>query len=179
MNVRIVFAAGIAIGLLAGAPAHAQPAPAASQHLIPQSIRLTHARTREYLATLGRRPGQIGIEAKKLLAVFEQHMAKEEAFILPPLILLPALARGEISPDMAWAIPMSERVKAEQAEIFRTHSLVVEQAIALQGAAEQAGDPGTMAWVRSAIIDDLGDLELMENMSILVGDMLRAKLQPK
>jgi hypothetical protein len=150
-----------------------------AEHPIPESLHLEHQLTNEYLAKLSQRPGAVGVQAGKLLVLFKAHMAKEEEYILPPLVLLPALARGEVTPDMTWAIPMSDRVKAEQEEIFQSHVAVVEQAMALELAADNAGDEEVRDWVRSAIIDDMGDLELMEPMSALVGDIIRSKLPAK
>ena len=93
-----------------------------AEHPIPKSLHLEHQLTNEYLAKLSQRPGAVGVQAGKLLVLFKAHMAKEEEYILPPLVLLPALARGEVTPDMTWAIPMSDRVKAEQEEIFQATS---------------------------------------------------------
>jgi hypothetical protein len=167
-----LFAGAMALPGLARAQAPAAPV----EHQIPQSLQLQHTLTMEYLADLSRRSGPVGVEAGKLRALFQAHMAKENEFILPPLTLLPALARGQVTPDMKWAISMSDRVKAEQEDIFRSHIAVVEQAVALENAADNAGDETVRDWVRGAIIDDMGDLEVMEPMSALVGDLLRAKL---
>jgi hypothetical protein len=155
----------------AGAPARADDA-----HPIPQSLRLAHEATIQYVTQLAARPARVGEEARRLLPLYQAHMAKEDEYILPPLTLLPALARGEASPDMRWAIPMSDRVKAEQDEIYRSHTAVIEQCAALEFAAENAGDNDVRDWVHSAIVDDLGDLELQEPMAVLVGDILRARL---
>ena len=177
MDPRIAAAAFLLAGAVAlPGLAWAQPAAAPVEHPIPQSLQLGHTLTLEYLATLSQRPGPVGVEAGKLRALFQAHMAKENEFILPPLVLLPALARGQATPDMKWAIPMSDRVKAEQEDIFRSHIAVMEQAVALENAADNAGDESVRDWVRGAIIDDLADLELMEPMSALVGDLLRARL---
>jgi hypothetical protein len=170
----------IAAAAVVPAPARAQTQMVApTEHPIPESLHLEHQVTNEYLTKLSQRPGAIGAEAGKLLGLFKAHMAKEEEYILPPLVLLPALARGQVTPDMTWAIPMSDRVKAEQEQIFQSHVAVVEQAMALELAADNAGDEEVRDWVRSAIIDDMGDLELMEPMSALIGDIIRSKLPTK
>jgi hypothetical protein len=166
----------IAAAVLAVALAGAGIARADDAHPIPQSLRLAHEATIQYVGQLAARPGQIGEEARRLLPLYQTHMAKEDEYILPPLTLLPALARGEASPDMKWAIPMSDRVKAEQDQIYRSHTAVIEQCAALELAAESAGDNDVREWVHSAIVDDLMDLELDEPMSVLVGDVLRARL---
>jgi len=146
-------------------------------HQIPQSLRLAHEATIQYVTQLAARPGRIGDEARRLLPLYQAHMAKEEEYILPPLVLLPALARGEVSPDMKWAIPTSDRVKPEQEQIYRSHTAVIAQCAALEFAAESASDNDVREWVHSAIVDDLGDLELQEPMAVLVGDILRARLR--
>jgi hypothetical protein len=177
MHSRFAAAAILLAGVVAmPGLAQSQVSTTPAQHQIPQSLQLQHTLTLEYLADLSHRSGPVGVEAGKLEALFKAHMAKENEYILPPLTLLPAIAAGKVTPDMKWAIPMSDRVKAEQEEIFRSHVAVVEQAMALEHAADNANDEVVRDWVRSALIDDMGDLELQEPMSALVGDLLRAKL---
>src|SRR5579871_1618659 len=93
-----------------GAATAQQPAPAT--HEIPQSVRLEHEDTLQQLAVLARRPGPVGVEARKALELFKRHIKREEEYILPPLALLPRLADGKATPDMKWAIAMADRVKS-------------------------------------------------------------------
>ena len=161
---------------LASGPTMAQPAPAAVAHPIPQSLRVEHDETLEQLAMLTKRPGQVGAVARKATDLFKRHAAREAEFILPPLTLLPVLADGTVTPDMAWAVAMADRVRAEREQIFQEHAQVTEVLNALVVAAAQAHDRDAKEFAESAAADSLNDLEVLEPTVLLIGDYLRAKL---
>jgi hypothetical protein len=75
---------------LSGASGFAATQPAPPQHLIPQSLIIEHQDTLDRLTKLASRGGEVGQEARKALALFKAHIARETEFILPPLTLLPA-----------------------------------------------------------------------------------------
>jgi hypothetical protein len=162
-----------------GAIALAQPArPAAAEHPIPQSQLVEHQETLERLAVLSKRPGAVGEAARKAIVLFRRHYAREEEYILPPLTLLPVLADGKATPDMAWALAMCDRVKADQAEIFQEHTEVTNAANALYSAGLVAHDQDAMEFARAAVTDSLNDLELLEPTVLLIGEHLRMALAP-
>lgn len=152
----------------------AQPATHAGE--IPQSLRVEHNDTLDQLSTLAKRRGAVGEEARKALTLFKQHLQREEAYILPPLTLLPLLADGKVSPDMKWAVAMADRVKAERDEIFQEHTRITDAMNALAAAAQKAHDTAAFEFARSAAADSLNDIELLEPMTIVIGDYLKAKL---
>jgi len=155
--------------------AMSQAAPAAD-HPLPQSLRVEHDETMERLSILSKRPGQVGSVARNALTVFKKHAAREQEFILPPLTLLPLLADGKVTPDMAWAVAMADRVKAEREQIFEEHTKVTEVLNALVVAAVQAHDKDATEFAEAAAADSLNDVELLEPTVLLIGDFLRAKL---
>ena len=164
----------LAAGVCVGAAASAQPAPHAGD--IPQSLRVEHNDTLEQLTNLARHKGAVGEEARKALALFKQHTQREEAYILPPLTLLPLLADGKVSPDMKWAIAMADRVKADRDEIFQEHTRITDAMNALAAAAQKSHNAAAFDFARSAAADSLNDIELLEPMTIVIGDYLKAKL---
>jgi hypothetical protein len=155
--------------------AMSQPAPAAA-HPIPQSLRVEHDETLERLSILVKRPGQVGVEARKAMEVFKRHAAREEEFILPPLTLLPVLADGKVTPDMAWAIAMTDRVRTEREQIFQEHTKLTDVLNTLVVAARRARDKDATEFAQAAAADSLNDLELLEPTVLLIGDYLRGKL---
>lgn len=156
------------------APAIAQTTMA--MHEIPQSLRLEHEETLTQLAALARRPGAVGVEARKALDLFKRHIKREEEYVLPPLTLLPQLADGKASPDMKWAITMAGRVKADREEIFQEHTQITDAMNALANAAQRAHDAAALEFAHTAVADSLNDTELMEPMAVVVGDYLKMKL---
>jgi hypothetical protein len=162
------------VGLPLALAAHAQPAPAARE--IPQSLRVEHDNTLQQLMHLARRPGPVGVAARDALALFKQHIQREEAYILPPLTLLPLLADGKVSPDMRWAIDMADRVRKDREEIFIEHTRITDAMNALAAAAQRTRDTEALDFAQGAVADSLNDVELLEPMCITIGDYLRAKL---
>jgi hypothetical protein len=154
-------------------PARAQPA---DVHPIPQSLRVEHDETIERLTMLAKRAGPVGAEARAALVVFKRHAAREQEFILPPLTLLPLLADGKVTPDMAWAVTMADRVKAEREQIFEEHTQVTDVLNALVVAATRAHDKDAAEFAEAAAADSLNDIELLEPTVLLIGDYLRARL---
>jgi hypothetical protein len=167
--------------VLAAIAACCLPGPAAAQSTshagdIPQSMRVEHQNTLEQLTALSHKHGPVGVEASKALALFKQHLQREDEFILPPLTLLHDLADGKISPDMKWAIAMADRVKAEREKTFQEHTQITDAMNALAAAARKAHDTAALDFAEAAVADSLTDLELMEPMTIVIGDYLKAKL---
>jgi hypothetical protein len=155
-------------------PLAAQGTPQAAE--IPQSLRLEHENTLQQLAMLSRHRGPVGVEAQKALALFKQHLQREEEFILPPLTLLPLLAQGKILPDMKWAVAMADRTRAEREQTYQQHTRITDAMNALADAARKAHDRAALEFAQGAVADSLNDIELLEPMSIVIGDYLKAKL---
>ena len=176
---RLALLGFAAAALLAPAGiAHAQPvAPAAKvAHPIPQSLRNEHAEDREKLELLSKRPGKVGEVARKAIVLFDHHAATEAEFIMPPLTLLPLLADGKVTPDMAWAVAMTDRVRAERETIFRQHVEVTEVLNQLVEAAEAAKDDDAKEFAEAAAGDAMNDVEILEPAVLVIGDYIRMKL---
>ncbi len=172
-----IMALAAASWMMPSGAAFAQASPAAAQaHPIPQALRIEQKETIEQLTLLAAKPAPVGPAAKEALALLEKHYAREREFILPPLTLLPLLADGKVTPDMAWALPMTDRVKAEREQIFNEHAEITEALNALLAAAVEANDNDAKEFAESAAGDSLTDLEILEPTILMIGDALRAKL---
>ena len=154
-------------------------APAAVPHDIPQSLVFEHEQTLAELGRLSHRPGAVGEEARKAAELFKRHIAREREYILPPLALLPDIADGKVTPDMAWALVMTDRVRADREVIFLEHTEVTERMNALHLAGLRAHDREATEFAKSAAADSLNDLEILEPTVVMIGDYLRSKLPAK
>ena len=176
MNARM---AALAAASLVGLACLAGPGGMARADIsqeIPQSDRAEHISQLGYLRTLAARPTPVGKAAQKVLDVLQPHMAREELYILPPLMLLPDLAAGKVTPDMRWAVAMAELVKAEQAALLHSHEDLSNALIELLDAAQEAGDEATIGFTKDMAGDDLSDREITEPTTILIGKFLRGRL---
>jgi hypothetical protein len=77
---------------------------------------------------------------------------------------------------MRWAIPMSDRVRAEHADLQRMHNAITVATLALQDAADAEGDASTVGFCHDLAADDLNDMEVTEPTVMLIGDLLRIRL---
>ena len=143
---------------------------------IPQYQRVEQEGMLVYLRELAKRTTPTGPAAQKVLDLLVPKLAKENEIILPPQVLLSALADGEVSPDMRWAIVMADRVKAERDTLLRMHKDLNVAFLALRDAASAEGDRHTVGFTNDLIADDLGDQEIEEPTAILIGDFLRSRL---
>ena len=76
----------------------------------------------------------------------------------------------------AWALPMTDRVKAEQEQIFIEHTEITEALNGLVVAATKAHDNDAKEFAESAAADSLNDLEILVPAVLMVGDTLHSKL---
>ena len=168
----------VAIAAAVGA-AQAQPGVATeSPHTIPQAQVIEHQENLERLTALAAHPGQVGAIAHRAIALYKQHNARETEYILPPLVLLPYIADGKVTPDMAWALAMTDRVKADREVIFDEHTKVIAVLNDLQSAGQRAHDREAVEFARGAATDALNDVEILEPTVVMIGDVLHARLTP-
>jgi hypothetical protein len=79
---------------------------------------------------------------------------------------------------MKWAIAMADRVRAEREQIFQEHAQITDAMNDLAAAAQKAHDTAALDFARAAVADSLNDIELIEPMTLVVGEYLKAKLPP-
>lgn len=180
----VLLACTAAAWIGASGVARSQPAPtaatpaqnAADHHELPASIQLGHEETLRRLTVLMQRKGPVGIAARKADAVFKQHLAREVEYILPPLTLLPELAEGKVTPDMKWALAMTDRTKATREEIFEERARMTDALNGIVAAGLAAHDNEAIAFAQDVAADVLVDTELEEPTVLLIGEYLHSKL---
>ena len=145
-------------------------------HPMPQSLINEHAEDFEKLELLSKRPGKVGEIARKAVVLFKRHEATEKEYIMPPLNLLPVLADGKVTPDMAWAVAMTDRVRENRELIFQQHTEMTDILSELVEAAEAAHDQDAKEFAEAAAGDSLNDVEILEPMVLVLGDYLKMKL---
>jgi len=165
-----IIAASVLLGVVS-APGVA-PFAAQQQRPIPQSEAFEHQEITQHAPP-------VGPLAQKALDVVKPHLDHDREIALPPLTLLPLLAEGKVTPDMKWALPLIDQVKAELSQNIKEHEAITAQLTALFAAAEQANDPEAAGIAREAAGDLLGDDEIAEPTVLLIGEYLRDKLRDK
>src|SRR4030088_380949 len=93
---------------------------------LPHVIQGEHEELYEEIWKATKLGGETGAAAKAVVKVLLPHVVLEEEVGLPPLSILPLLARGEITADMAPMIDTAERLKAELPRMLEDHKHIVE-----------------------------------------------------
>ena len=95
---------------------------------------------------------------------------------IPPLLLLPRLARGEFTSDMEGILAQTEVLKTELPRMLEEHQSIVSALRKLLQAATADGLVGYARLAQKLILHAQTEEELLYPASILVGEYLKLKL---
>ena len=143
----------------------------------PQPLKAEHEELHAELAKATKVKGKIGDAAKTVAEVLHPHFVKEEEYAMPPLGLLPIIARGKASMEMWEALMMTDTLKAELKQMLKEHKAIVG---ALKRLAAIAKKEKKMEYVRFAeklMLHAKTEEEVLYPASILVGEYLKLKLK--
>ena len=167
--------------ILTAAPVVARNAADQSALQVPQSIGYEHEQIIKELTNFAKREVAHAATAQKALVVIKAHYAREEAFVLPPLALLPKIAKGPISKDMSSkelepAIAMADRTKAALPELQNDHIQITSLMNELIEAGQADHDEELTRLATRVAAQSLNDLEIAQPTTIQIGDYLRLRL---
>ena len=144
--------------------------------IVPESLQFEHRELREHLEKAAAAPGRTGEAAREVAKVLHPHILLEAEFAMPPLTILPRLARGEVTPDMARFIDKTDAFKAELPRMLDEHKLIVEALRTLMQAAAAEKQPGAAQFAQKMIMHAQMEEEVLYPAAILVGEYLRLRL---
>jgi len=142
----------------------------------PTVLTMEHEAMQEDLARATRAGGRTEEAAWRVTRVLFPHVFREEEFAIPPLLLLPRLARGEVTPDMESILAKTDVMKAELPRMIQEHKVIVEALQRLLQAASGEGHTGFARFAQKLILHAQMEEELLYPASILVGEYVRLKL---
>jgi hypothetical protein len=143
---------------------------------IPASVRLEHDALHKHLADVSMEPGRVGEAARTLARLMHPHFVREDEYAMPPLGLLTRLARDEVSPDMAEALPLIERLKAEMPLMLEEHRAIKGALQQLEEVAAAQGKPDIVELTQRLKLHAESEEEILYPAAILVGQYLKLKL---
>lgn len=143
---------------------------------IPAPLQQEHEQLHEQLRHATQAGGDVGELAKTLARLMHPHFVKEDRIALPPLGLLAALARGEVSPDMAGVLDLTDRLEAELPAMLAEHRTIVEALQRLRDAAQRAGRDDIVEFAQQLMQHARTEEEVMYPAAILVGQVVRQRL---
>ncbi len=142
---------------------------------LPTVLTMEHEAMQEDLARATRAGGRTEEAAWKVTRVLFPHIYREEEFAIPPLLLLPRLARGEVTPDMESILAKTEVLKAELPRMLEEHKVIVEALQKFLQAATAEGHVGFARFAQKLILHAQTEEEILYPASILVGEYLKLK----
>lgn len=143
---------------------------------IPHPLKVEHEELHDQLRKATLESGAIGEAAKAVAKVLHPHFLKEEEYALPPLGLLPALARGQVTADMAAVLPMTEKLKAELNEMLAEHQGIVTALRTLSDVAKREGKPEYAEFAEKLILHAQTEEEVSYPTAILIGEYVKLEL---
>lgn len=146
-----------------------------SRLAVPRALRSGHLWLRQGLAGAIDRGGKTGVAARRVVELLEPHVAREEEFALPPLSLLPVLARGGTVSDEAGALAMTDRLRAEMSRMIGEHDEIAVALHALIVAAQSEGHPGIADLAKELVHYAETEEEVLYPAALLVGELLKSR----
>jgi hypothetical protein len=144
----------------------------------PPSLRREHEELHADLAHAGKMPGLLGETAREVARIMHPHFLREDEYAMPPLSLLPRLARGQVTPDMAEVLPLVARLKEEMPLMIEEHRAIMGAVRAFALAAESDGDEKCIRLAAELTVHAQLEEEVLYPTALLVGDYVKARLQP-
>ena len=143
---------------------------------MPQVLTMEHEAIQEELSRATRIGGKTANAAWEVTRVLFPHVYREEAFAIPPLLLLPRLARGEFDPEMESMLQKTEIMKSEFPRMLEEHKIIVAALRKLLQASTLEGHLGFARLAQKLILHAQTEEEILYPASILVGEFLKFKL---
>ena len=145
----------------------------------PPSLRREHEELHADLAAAGKMPGLLGQTAREIARIMHPHFLREDEYAIPPLSLLPRLAKGQVAPDMAEVLPLIARLKEEMPLMIEEHRAILGAVRAFAMAAESDGDEKCIRLAAELTVHAQLEEEVLYPAALLVGEFVKAKLQPQ
>lgn len=143
---------------------------------IPEAVELDHKRLQDQLEATVALGGEIGAAARSVTKILSPHFLLEEECALPPLGLLPRLAREEVTPDMAPVLTMTEQLKKALPQMLEEHKKVISALDALTDVAWREEMTEFLALVEGLKRHTQYEEDVLYPAAILVGEYLKLKL---
>jgi hypothetical protein len=143
---------------------------------IPHSVQVEHEELHAELEKAVASGGETGAAARKVAEAVHAHFESEENYALPPLGLLPVLAEGRISSEMAQVVEMTDMLKAEMPHMLEEHKAIVASLQKLIKAASQEKKTEHIHFAEKLMLHARNEEEVLYPAAILIGEYVRLVL---
>jgi hypothetical protein len=143
---------------------------------IPSALKAEHEELHAELIAAIDSGGAVGDAAKAVADLLHSHFVKEEAYALPPLGLLGLLAKGEVRPEMAEVLAMTDKLRSELPNMLAEHARIVEALGRLADAAVREGNRQVAHFAEKLKLHAQTEEQVLYPAAIVLGDYVRLKL---
>lgn len=143
---------------------------------IPEPLTHEHEELHKRLAEATKLGGAVGDAAKAVAKVLHDHFVREEQIAMPPLSLLPALAEGRVSAEMAEVFSMTDALKAELPRMLEEHTRIKAALADFRAAAERAQRPDLVHFAEALVLHARTEEEVLYPAAVVLADYLRLRL---
>ena len=143
---------------------------------IPAPLIAEHEELHEDLVRLTKSGGKTAEAAKAVAKVLHPHFVKEEELAMPPLGLLQALAAGQMHPEMAKVVELTDKLKQELPAMLKEHEAIVGTLQKLADAGKQENKPQAEQFAEMLTLHAQTEEEVLYPTAILVGEYIKLKL---
>ncbi len=147
------------------------------QFKIPESLKHEHEELHAELNDAIKAGGKLGDAAKAVSDVLHPHFVKEEEYAMPPLGLLSALAKGEITPDMKDMLQMTDKLKADLSDMLEEHKSIVASLKNLMDVAKKENKMEYAGIADKLMLHAKNEEEVLYPAAILIGEYLKQRLE--
>jgi hypothetical protein len=121
--------------------------------------------------------GRTGKATRLVARLIERHFAREEAFALPPLGLLPSLAQGSIEPQMAAAITLAAKLHDELPNLLAEQRVIIAAREELMAAAQDEGHTELVGFAERLMLHEEIEQQVSYPTAIMIGKYLQLRLK--
>jgi len=146
------------------------------EYSTPDSLRAEHAELHAELRAAAKAGGRIGEAAKEVARRLHPHFENEEAFALPPLALLGALAKGAAEPAMADVLILTDKLEAKLPGMLAEHEQIVAALGELETAAKAEKKRQYVRFAEKLIQHARTEEEVLYPAALLIGRYVRLSL---
>lgn len=123
--------------------------------------------------------GETGEAAGILEAILLPHLAKERVDVLEPLALLPRLARGEVTSEMAQMLPQIDRLKSDLRDLRVEHATILSAIKRFIAAAREEGKSHQARFAERLLFRAWLTESVFTPLAMLIGRYLELRLNHK
>lgn len=154
-----------------------QPATTKSVLSTPEAMQIEHRHLHAELVRALAAGGKTAVAAKQVETALAPHFIEEEAYAMPPLSLLPKLARHEqlTEEQIRTAIAMTDKLRANYDQMLKEHQAITKALGQLVEAAQAEDKPQQAAFAEGLMLHAQNEEQILYPAALVVGEYLKAK----